>query len=101
MEAGGHLRHAGRSAYHMQLQEVGIGGERENITFYSDRLERGGGASGCVLGRVCGCAWGDGIYFVFLASSWHDPNVLSPPALFIPKMSLHQTQPARSSNTAV
>lgn len=52
---GGHLRHTGCSAYHMQLQEVGIGRERENITFYSDRLERGGGVWVCAGEGVWVC----------------------------------------------
>ena len=45
-------------------------------------------------GEGVGVAQGDGTYFILLASSRHDPNVLSPPALFVPKMTLHQTQPA-------
>lgn len=47
-------------------------------------------------GGWVGVAESDEMYFIFLASSRHDPNVLSPPALFVPKMTLHQTQPAGS-----
>ena len=45
-------------------------------------------------GGCVGVAQGDGTYFILLASSRYDPNVLSPPAFFVPKMTLHQTQPA-------